>query len=56
MTGLETRYRSRKGSPTKNFHKDVVVDDLDANVSIQAGGNETTYRKFLASGKHERGV
>jgi hypothetical protein len=30
------------GSLTKKLHKDVVVYDLDADVSIQGSGNQTT--------------
>lgn len=42
------------GSRTENLHEDVVVDDLDADVSIQGSRNQTTYcsRELDQSAKH----
>ena len=44
MTGLEEGGGlGREGARTEDFHQDVVVDNLDADVSVQTGSNETTY-------------
>lgn len=33
---------------TKDFHEDIVVNDLDTNVAIQSSSNQTTCRGKLA--------
>ena len=39
-----------RDSHTEQLHEDVVVDNLDADVSVQGSGNQTTcYRTELAS-------